>query len=78
MAETEIEKAFATLAQALTVTESEINEEIVAVEQQIEELRGRVVELHGKQETLSVDRETIQEMYNKYCGGENSGGAVEF
>lgn len=78
MAETEIEQAFATLAEAMSTTESEINEEIAVIEQQIEELRGRIVELHGKQETLTVDRATIQEMLIKYCGGDNSGGAVEF
>lgn len=77
MAETEIERAFATLADALTATEGEINEEIAAIEQQIEELKERIVELQGKQETLAVDKSTIQEMYNKYCGGETSG-AVEF
>ena len=76
MAETEIEKAFATLAEALTTTESEIHEEIAAIEQQIEELKGRIIDLQGKQETLSSDRLTIQEMYNKYCG--NSGAPVEF
>jgi chromosome segregation ATPase len=78
MAESEIERAFATLADALTTTESEINEEIAVIEQQIEELRGRIIELQGKQETLSSDRSTIQEMYNKYCGEEGSGSAVEF
>ncbi len=38
MAETAIEQAFATLAEAFTITESEIHEEVSLVEQQIEEL----------------------------------------
>lgn len=78
MAETEIERAFATLAEAFSITESEISEEISMIEQQIEDLKGRIIELHGKQENLSYDRTTIQEMYNKYCGSENSETAVEF
>lgn len=78
MAETEIERAFATLAEALTVTDNEINEEISSIEQQIEELKGRIIELHGKQENLSNDRATIEEMYNKYCVSDNSEAQVEF
>ncbi len=78
MPETEIERAFATLAEAFTSTEGQIVEEIAALEQQIEELKGRIIELHGKQETLANDRSTIQEMYNKYCGGDGGGQAVEF
>ncbi len=78
MAETDIEKAFATLAEALTVTESEINEEISVIGQQIEELKGRIIELQGKQETLTVDRSTIEEMYSKYCGAPADADMVEF
>jgi len=78
MAETEIERAFATLAEAFTVTENEIHEEIGAIEQQIEQLRERIIELNGKQETLAHDREAIQEMYNRYCNTDGSESTVEF
>ncbi len=52
MAVSELEKAFGTLTEALNLTESEISEEIKVIQQQIEELKERIVELHGKQETL--------------------------
>ncbi len=68
MAETELEKAFGTLADALTLTETEIGEEINVIEQQIEQLKDRIVELNGRQQTLSHDRESIAEMYKRYCG----------
>lgn len=79
MAETEIEQAFGTLAEAFTATETEIHEEITGCEQKIEELKERIIELNGKQETLAHDRESIAEMYNRYCVPDGNGGsAVEF
>jgi len=72
MAENELEKAFGTLAQALTVTESEITEEIKVIEQQIEELKDRVVQLNGRQQTLSHDRQSITEMFNRYVASEGA------
>lgn len=68
MAESELEKAFGTLAEALTLTETEIGEEMNVIQQQIEQLQERVVELHTRQQTLSHDRESISEMYKRYCG----------
>lgn len=65
-AESELEKAFSTLAEALTLTESEINEEIIAIEQQIQELKDRIVQLNSQQQTLSHDRLSISEMLNRY------------
>ncbi len=75
MAETELEKAFGTLAEALTLTESEIGEEINVIQQQIEQLKERIVELNGRQQTLSHDRGSIAEMYKRYCG--ENGQAME-
>lgn len=76
MAETELEKAFSTLADVLTLTESEINEEINVIGQQIEQLKDRINELNGRQQTLAGDRESIEEMYRRYCLQE--GNTVEF
>ncbi len=73
MAVSELDKAFGTLTEALDLTESEITEEIKLIQQQIEELKERIVELHGKQETLAHDRASISEMVNRYC--ETTGGA---
>ncbi len=70
MAEGELEKAFSTLAEALTLTETEINEEINAIHQQIQELKDRIVQLNGQQDTLTHDREAISEMYTRYCATE--------
>jgi FtsZ-binding cell division protein ZapB len=67
MAESELEKAFGTLAEVLRLTESEITEEINVIQQQIQELKERIVALHGKQQTLSHDKESISEMFNRYC-----------
>jgi uncharacterized protein involved in exopolysaccharide biosynthesis len=72
MAENELEKAFGTLAQALTLTESEISEEVKVIEQQIEELKDRVVQLNGRQQTLSHDRQSITEMFNRYVAAEGT------
>lgn len=76
MAETELEKAFSTLAEALTITESEINEEINVIMQQIEQLKDRINQLNGKQQTLAHDRTSIEEMYKRYCAPD--GTPVEF
>jgi uncharacterized protein involved in exopolysaccharide biosynthesis len=72
MAENELEKAFGTLAQALTLTETEITEEIKVIEQQIEELKDRVVQLNGRQQTLAHDRQSITEMFNRYVAAEGA------
>lgn len=66
MAEGELEKAFATLTEALTLTETEINEEIKVIEQQVGELKERIIQLNGKQQTLAHDRESITDMLNRY------------
>jgi hypothetical protein len=73
MAVSELESAFGTLSDALNMTETEINEEIRIIEQQIQELKARIVELTGKQETLAHDRESISEMVNRYCASEGGG-----
>ncbi|MBY0359969.1 MAG: hypothetical protein K2W82_18340 [Candidatus Obscuribacterales bacterium] len=76
MAESELEKAFGTLAQAFSLTESEIGEEISVVQQQIDQLKERIVELNTRQQTLVHDRDSISEMYQRYC--DTAGQAVEF
>jgi chromosome segregation ATPase len=76
MAENELEKAFSMLADVLSITESEITEEINVIMQQIEQLKERINQLNGKQETLAHDRTSIEEMYQRYCGPD--GNAVEF
>lgn len=70
MAESELDKAFSTLSEALTLTETEINEEIDAIQQQIEQLRERIGLLNDKQEVLTHDRGSIQEMYQRYVNVE--------
>lgn len=77
MAESELEKAFGTLAEALTLTETEIGEEISIIQQQIEQLKERIVELNGRQETLVHDRNSIDEMYKRYVNTAD-GKPVEF
>lgn len=80
MVETELDKAFSTLAQAFTLTETELTEEITVIEQQINELKDRIMQLNGKQQTLAHDKSSIEEMFSRYCATE--GGAnqpkVEF
>jgi chromosome segregation ATPase len=71
MAESELERAFSTLAEALTLTESEVNEEINAIQQQIQQLKDRITQLGGQQQTLAHDRESISEMLNRYCVTDN-------
>jgi hypothetical protein len=66
MAENELEKAFGTLANALTLTETEITEEIKLIEQQILELKERVIQLNGTQQTLAHDKQSITEMFTRY------------
>lgn len=77
-AETELEKAFGTLADALALTESEISEEINVIQQQIQELKDRIVQLNGKQQTLSHDKESISEMFKRYVATENGAQKAEF
>lgn len=74
MAESELEKAFETLAEALTLTESEITEEVKVIEQQIQELKDRIIELNTKQEALAHDKDSLTEMFSRYSatdGGAN-------
>jgi len=71
MAQSELEKAFGTLTEALTLTETEITEEVKVIEQQINELRERIIQLNGQQQTLSHDRQSINEMFNRYVADEN-------
>ena len=78
MAESELGKAFETLAEALKLTESEISEEIKVIEQQIEELKGRIVELNAKQDTLAHDRESLSEMFSRYSATEDGAQKIEF
>jgi hypothetical protein len=75
MVETELEKAFSTLADVLTTAESEISEEIKLITQQIDQLKDRINHLNGKQQTLTHDRLSIEEMYKRYCLSE---GGAEF
>ncbi len=77
MAESDLEKAFETLAEVLTTTETEINEEINVISQQIEQLKERITLLHDKQATLAHDRLSIEEMYQRYSDNPN-GKPVEF
>lgn len=78
MAESELEKAFGTLAEALTLTESEITEEVNVIQQQIQELKERIVQLNGRQQELAHDRESISEMFNRYCATDAGATKVEF
>lgn len=73
MTGSELERAFGNLAEALTIAETELNEEIVIIQQQIGQLKERIQELVSKQETLNHDREAIAEMYERYCGTDSSG-----
>lgn len=70
MAENELEKAFGTLADALTLTETELGEEINVIQQQLDQLKERIIELNVRQQTISSDRESISQMYRRYSGGE--------
>ncbi|HEY9713617.1 MAG TPA: hypothetical protein V6C72_09110, partial [Chroococcales cyanobacterium] len=78
MAESELEKAFGTLAEALSLTESEIMEEINVIEQQIQDLKERIVQLNENQQTLAHDKESISEMFNRYCATETGAHKVDF
>ncbi len=71
MASAELEKAFSTLAEALTLTESEIGEEINVISQQIEQLKERINLLNGRQQELAHDRTSLEEMFKRYCDGED-------
>lgn len=80
MVESELEKAFSTLAQAFTLTETELTEEITVIEQQIINLKDRIEQLNGKQQTLAHDKSSIEEMFSRYCATEGGAGQpkVEF
>ena len=67
----DIEKAFGTLAEVLTLSEEEVGEEINIIQQQIEQLKDRIIELNTRQATLAHDRGSIAEMYQRYCQSEN-------
>ncbi len=66
MAGNELEKAFQTLTDALDLSEAETTEEIKLVEEQVNELREKIIELKGKQEILAHDRTSISEMFQRY------------
>jgi uncharacterized protein YigA (DUF484 family) len=66
MAVNELEKAFQTLSDALNISEAETTEEVKLIEEQINELREKIIELKGKQETLVHDRISINEMFQRY------------
>lgn len=69
MAQSDLEKAFGTLTEVLTMTEAEIGEEINVIQQQIDQLKERILELNTRQQTLAHDRTSIAEMYQRYCAG---------
>jgi TolA-binding protein len=74
----ELETAFSTLTDVLSTTEKEIGEEVKVIEQQIQQLQDRIVELNSRQQTLVHDRESIGDMYKRYCQSDSEGKAVEF
>ncbi len=71
MAESELERAFQSLAEALTITEAEILEEIQVIQAQIDELKDRIINLNTKQESLSHDKESLTQMFSRYCATED-------
>jgi DNA-binding protein H-NS len=76
MAGSELENAFNTLAEALTLTETEVTEEIKVIEQQIAEMKNRILELNGRQEVLAHDRQSIAEMFDRYVYNAGDAGAL--
>jgi hypothetical protein len=66
MAESELENAFTTLTEAFALTETEVLEEVKVIEQQITEMKNRILELNGRQEVLAHDRQSIAEMFERY------------
>ena len=72
LVERELENAFQTLSDALTLTETEITEEIKVIEQQIEELKDRIIQLNAKQDTLAHDKQSISEMFSRYATGDGA------
>lgn len=72
LAESELENAFQTLSDALTLTETEITEEVKVIEQQIEELKERIIQLNAKQDTLAHDKQSISEMFSRYATGDGA------
>lgn len=70
MTDSELEKAFSTLADALLLTESELGEEIILIQQQLEQLGERIIELNSRQQIISSDRESISQMYSRYSSAD--------
>ena len=68
---TEVEQAFSTLAEKIKLTELQVEEEIKACERQISQLKDRIIELNGKQETLANDRQSISDMFSRYGTTDN-------
>ena len=66
METTELDRAFSTLAEALSLTETEIGEELSLIKQQIDELKDRINSLNEKQQTIGHDREAIADMVKRY------------
>jgi len=54
------------------MTETEITEEVSVIEQQIEELKDRIIQLNAKQDTLSHDKQSISEMFSRYATGDGA------
>lgn len=70
MAGNELENAFSTLTQALTLTEREVSEEMKAIEQQIQSLKDRINDLNTQLQTIAHDKESISEMVGRYGAAE--------
>ncbi len=66
MQNAELEKAFNILTQALTITESELNEEINLIHKQIEQLKQRIIELNSHQQSLTHDKQSLLDMCSRY------------
>ena len=63
---TELEKAFSSLSDALALAEQEMTEEVTLIEQKIEDLKNRILDLNTKQETLVHDKKALEEMSSRY------------
>lgn len=59
---------FQDVVSAFDTAEQEMSEEIEAIEQQIEQLKDRIVDLNGKLETLAHDKQSIEDMVKRYAG----------
>ena len=76
MADTELQKAFAALAEAFKQTQGQLNENLGTVQQQIDQLKEKIVLLTGQLQTLEHDKGAIKDMHKRYSDKES--GAVEF